>query len=482
MGTVADKIKYIDGTKSAIKEAIIKKGVEVDDSLPFRQYADKIKAIEGGSSIAEYVYQNIIQEVEFPREIMTAENWKSFSFNFVDDLEGFKNSEYEFSTFCRTPQTGTAYIAWFDNLYTTEANMAQDKFFKFNTPVLLSKLKFSGDAQTLRVYGTNTPEYVGDTGNMTLIKSIDTQSSLNSMIELEVGAKEPYQFYYFKNNSNYSSIKELRFVVLAGNLNCALSSTNMTPEIKAYPTDYMKLITQSFYNGIDIVPSQTLIMKPYEDGGNLINYIDNGSAVNLKIFWCESNGQQVLSQYVQPILFENGTLGQTKPACSASVNQTPAYYAFDGSENTKWQSGSPSTPQNIIFYDPQNFIPTDVEIKFVNGEVYASGEIFGSNANNNDWVSLASFDNNELDNMSVSFENETEYHYLKIQFNSLYSGWGQIYEIKINGKKKTILNDMYLISPNDIELPEGYVSSTYVTEINIPAHIYFDGENWVMGQ
>lgn len=50
MGTVADKIKYIDGTKSAIKEAIIKKGVEVDDSLPFRQYADKIKAIEGGGS------------------------------------------------------------------------------------------------------------------------------------------------------------------------------------------------------------------------------------------------------------------------------------------------------------------------------------------------------------------------------------------------------------------------------------------------
>lgn len=48
MGTVSDKIGYIKGTKSAIKDAIIQKGVEIDDSLPFRQYADKIKEISGG--------------------------------------------------------------------------------------------------------------------------------------------------------------------------------------------------------------------------------------------------------------------------------------------------------------------------------------------------------------------------------------------------------------------------------------------------
>lgn len=50
MGTVVDKIRYIGGTKSAIREAIAQKGVEVGDEVPFREYADKIKAIEGGGA------------------------------------------------------------------------------------------------------------------------------------------------------------------------------------------------------------------------------------------------------------------------------------------------------------------------------------------------------------------------------------------------------------------------------------------------
>lgn len=44
MGLV-QKLNYLLGTKEAIKEAIINKKVEVDDSDTFRSYADKINGI-----------------------------------------------------------------------------------------------------------------------------------------------------------------------------------------------------------------------------------------------------------------------------------------------------------------------------------------------------------------------------------------------------------------------------------------------------
>lgn len=218
--------------------------------------------------------------------------------------------------------------------------------------------------------------------------------------------------------------------------------------------------------------------------GNLLNYTDDGSSKQLKLFEISNASSDYIGkvEYIQPILNNDGTLGGDFAACQSSVYQTEdsrAYKAFDGNMLTKWQSGSPITPQNIIFYDPNKFIPTEVDINFVNGEVYASGEIFGSLTNNNDWVSLATFENNELDNLSVSFENETEYQYLKIQFNSLYSGWGQIYEIKIKGTTNRLIKRIYnyVLSENEIpaeKLPEGYNTSSFIDNVQIPTH----STNW----
>lgn len=50
MGTIAEKLTYLEGTKSAIKDAIIAKGVEVTDADTFRSYAEKIESIEAGGS------------------------------------------------------------------------------------------------------------------------------------------------------------------------------------------------------------------------------------------------------------------------------------------------------------------------------------------------------------------------------------------------------------------------------------------------
>lgn len=56
MGTIAEQINYLAETKTAIKEAIVAKGVSVADYDTFRSYAEKIASIEtgGGGSSMEY--------------------------------------------------------------------------------------------------------------------------------------------------------------------------------------------------------------------------------------------------------------------------------------------------------------------------------------------------------------------------------------------------------------------------------------------
>jgi hypothetical protein len=48
MGTIADKLKYLSDTKEEIKQAIIDKGVAVEDDATFRSYARKIGTIQTG--------------------------------------------------------------------------------------------------------------------------------------------------------------------------------------------------------------------------------------------------------------------------------------------------------------------------------------------------------------------------------------------------------------------------------------------------
>lgn len=50
MGTTAEKLAYLDATKTAIKDAIIAKGVEIPEGTTFRQYADLISGISTGLS------------------------------------------------------------------------------------------------------------------------------------------------------------------------------------------------------------------------------------------------------------------------------------------------------------------------------------------------------------------------------------------------------------------------------------------------
>lgn len=58
MGTTADKLAYVAGTKVAIHNAIVAKGVDIPVGTNFRTYADKIALISGGGSTPEPYVRN----------------------------------------------------------------------------------------------------------------------------------------------------------------------------------------------------------------------------------------------------------------------------------------------------------------------------------------------------------------------------------------------------------------------------------------
>ena len=78
MGTITDKLNKLAETKSAIKTAIVNKGVAVSDSDTFASYANKIASIEGGGTPTEGIYGVFIYDTNGnltkPEEWDTANN------------------------------------------------------------------------------------------------------------------------------------------------------------------------------------------------------------------------------------------------------------------------------------------------------------------------------------------------------------------------------------------------------------------------
>ena len=79
MGTITDKLNKLAETKSAIKTAIVNKGVSISDTDTFASYADKIASISGGGSTpTEGIYGVFIYDTNGnltkPEEWDTANN------------------------------------------------------------------------------------------------------------------------------------------------------------------------------------------------------------------------------------------------------------------------------------------------------------------------------------------------------------------------------------------------------------------------
>lgn len=76
MGTTTEKLTYLQGTKDAIKNAIVAKGVAVPEGTTFRGYAEKIGEIQtGGEKVTGnidytmmtivYIEDNEVKKLEY---------------------------------------------------------------------------------------------------------------------------------------------------------------------------------------------------------------------------------------------------------------------------------------------------------------------------------------------------------------------------------------------------------------------------------
>lgn len=279
MGTVVEKIEYIAGTKEAIKTAIKNKGVAVADTDTFRSYADKIAEIVGGTAAAAYVFANTAAEKSFPELPSTESTAYIFTETAAYEASTLAFSVYESSDLERISK-------YFDKDKATSGNMVNGLFFKFDQPVRLSKFyAYCGDNGSmygLTLKGTNNATVQTNKSSELWETLYSAAYEPKDYIELDID--QPYQYYLLSKSSGYLTMYELLFYAIVGGVSCTLSSANMTPEIKVYATDYMRIITQPFYHANEIIGAQTLIMKPYAEGGNLIDYTDNGSAVDLKMY------------------------------------------------------------------------------------------------------------------------------------------------------------------------------------------------------
>ena len=82
--TISDKLEYLEGTKSAIKDAIVAKGVAVEDTATFRSYAEKIGQISGGGggkiNLNDY-------GLTFAHSSMTQEQYNNIEYSLPDNID-----------------------------------------------------------------------------------------------------------------------------------------------------------------------------------------------------------------------------------------------------------------------------------------------------------------------------------------------------------------------------------------------------------
>lgn len=88
MGTISDKLSYLAETKRLIKEAMIEKGVNVQDGTPFREYAYLIGELSGD---AQFVISDPINVV------LSASKWDGHTYSI--DLNSTDIRNYQAGTY-----------------------------------------------------------------------------------------------------------------------------------------------------------------------------------------------------------------------------------------------------------------------------------------------------------------------------------------------------------------------------------------------
>lgn len=192
--------------------------------------------------------------------------------------------------------------------------------------------------------------------------------------------------------------------------------------------------------------------------------------------------------FVQPTLDSDGTMGGSSFACSASsvlpgsagdLPYGPAYYAFDGNNNTAWHGAQAVFPASITFYSPYPLKATSITItnwSYTGGNTgMTTGLVEGSN-DNSTWSTVGSFGNTDTSPSSswdILFPSNTQfYKYYRITCLTSDYNYAVIGSIRING---TYINTSL---PVYTRTPKGYKIVEPTQEQNVINAYNLEGVSW----
>ena len=189
MGTITDKLNKLAETKSAIKTAIINKGVAVSDTDTFASYANKIASIEGGGTATEGIYGVFIYDTNGnltkPEEWDTANNDLAVGVAVIDENYAFVIEKTASTSTLEWGGHGTEISGI---VTTTNKNAAKiDYVGESNTTKIINQLG-SGNApaadycrgRSCTVNGTTLHGYLGSCGEWQT--AYNNKSSIDSAL------------------------------------------------------------------------------------------------------------------------------------------------------------------------------------------------------------------------------------------------------------------------------------------------------------
>ena len=335
MGTVVEKYQYLEGTKQAIKKAIKNKGVDVSDTDTFRSYAEKIKEIGsgsgGGSSVAEYKFIKTGGLATYPEKpYVEGDAW------FFSNADDYKNASNKLNVYCYN----TGVKSFFDGDDSTgysNSSSTNRLYFNFDgkplKKIILLVENTHYNKAKITLYGTNDISYATnkDSGAMNLVYELEIPSNTTKSL-FEIDNNSDYKYWGLQVSDSRTSIYSLSFTVDSTVIKVPLQSTNIIPVIKGYSEYYMQVETPLFYYNNIVIDSQTLTFKPYADGGCLVNYADDGKAVNLKMYLMTGANAPIYVLAPDDDFTLDGYEGKTQVA---DLN-IPAHIYFNG---TDWVMG-----------------------------------------------------------------------------------------------------------------------------------------------
>lgn len=210
MGTITDKLNKLAETKSAIKTAIVNKGVSISDSDTFASYADKISSISGGSTPTEGIYGVFIYDTNGnltkPEEWDTANNDLAVGVAVIDECCSFViGKEPYFNRKWSSQLYGTEVSGILSTIY---SSIAQTDYAGEANSSIIRGLTSGEDnifnlayTRTITVNGTTLYGYVGALGEYTT--AINNINEIDSALST-IGGTAMSSGYYWTSTQRSS--------------------------------------------------------------------------------------------------------------------------------------------------------------------------------------------------------------------------------------------------------------------------------------